>query len=162
MGSYTKTHPKRESEEMNDYNVQFDRLVRKWMSKGYQKQDAEDIAQDAIIKALEASDEEKARSYLDRAAEHVVIDRWRKSKGMTEVELEEHMEPESEEMEESAEHKEEVREMYRRINTRLTPENAAIMMAIAQGDTAEEIGWNMKMPVGTVRKRVYDGKEKLR
>ena len=39
---------------VDDYEAQFNRLVAKWIAKGKQPSDAEDLAQEAIMKSLEA------------------------------------------------------------------------------------------------------------
>ena len=147
---------------VDDYEAQFNRLVAKWIAKGKQPSDAEDLAQEAIMKSLEASAEDKARSYLDSAATSIEIDRYRKMKGVELVEMEEWHEPLTESLEAGIERSEALDEMYRRINTRLTPENSQIMLLVAQGDTMEEIGEQVGLSVSAVEARVHKSKEKLR
>ena len=148
--------------EYDDHEAMYTRLVAKWIARGKQPADAEDLAQEAILKSLEASREDKARAYLDRAAESIVIDQARKMKGVELVEMEEWMEPLSEPLEDALIRSEEMDEMYRRINTRLTPENSQIMLLVAQGDTMEEISASTGLSVSAVEARVYKSKEKLR
>ena len=148
--------------EYDNYDDMYKRLVAKWIAKGKQPADAEDIAQEAVLKSLEASREEKARAYLDRAAESIVIDQHRKMKGVELVEMEEWMEPLSEPLEEQLDRESENREMYALIRSELTPKNRAIMLMLVKGDTAEEIGWNMGMTAKAVERRIAESKTKLR
>ena len=148
--------------EYDEYGAMYKRLVAKWVAKGKQLADAEDIAQEAIMKALEASREDKARAYLDRAAESIVIDQYRKMKGVELVEMEEWMEPLSELLEEQEERESTTAELYKTLEEVLSPANHNIMIMVTKGDTAEEIGWSLGLSTKAVERRIAESKAKLR
>lgn len=164
MNDFTKEYDmeERSEPEYDDYGAMYKRLVAKWMAKGKQLADAEDIAQEAVMKSLEASQEDKARAYLDRAAESIVIDQARRMKGVELVEMEEWMEPLSEPLDEQVERESDNREMYGLIESCLTPENRDIMLMLVKGDRAEEIGWNIGLSTSAVEARIHQSKIKLR
>lgn len=151
---------------VDDYEGQFKRLVAKYVAKGHQVADAEDIAQEAVMKSLEASAEDKARSYLDQAANSVVVDKWRRMDGVEEVELEEWLEPYSETLEDQLvdeEEQDEVKgQLYELINTVLSPMNRDIMQLYTEERGIGEIAEAMGLSEGAVKNRIHESTEKMK
>src|SRR5881392_3782312 len=127
--------------------------------------DAQDLTQEAFIKALQRQDqlkdEQKAAHWLSRIATNTAIDFLRRSGRATFCEMEEAPESHSETPEELAlqgEHREYLEDGLRLLSPR---ERAALMLRDVEGLPAEEVAKRLNCSKATVRSHIANARTKF-
>jgi RNA polymerase sigma-70 factor, ECF subfamily len=128
--------------------------------------DAQDLTQEAFIKALQRQDqlkdEEKAAHWLSRIATNTAIDFLRRNGRTTFCELEYAPEEHSESPEQvllRSEHREYLEDGLRRLSAR---ERAALLLRDVEGLPAEEVARRLDCSKATVRSHIANARAKFR
>ena len=128
--------------------------------------DAQDLTQEAFIKALQRQeqlkDEQKAAHWLSRIATNTAIDFLRRHGRMTQCEIDVHTESSEESPEESllrSEHRDYLEDGLRLLTSR---ERAALVLRDVEGCTAEEVAKRLDCSKATVRSHIANARIKLR
>jgi RNA polymerase sigma-70 factor (ECF subfamily) len=147
------------SEHLRRIFVQIYRIVRN-------AADAQDLTQEAFIKALQhqdqLKDEQKAAHWLSRIATNTAIDFMRRSGRATFCEIEYAPESHSETPEElllRSEHHDYLEDGLRLLSPR---ERAALMLRDVEGLPAEEVARQLNCSKATVRSHIANGRTKFR
>ncbi len=147
------------SEHLRRIFVQIYRIVRN-------AADAQDLTQEAFIKALQhqdqLKDEQKAAHWLSRIATNTAIDFMRRSGRATFCEIEYAPESHSETPEElllRSEHRDYLEDGLRLLSPR---ERAAMMLRDVEGLPAEEVARQLNCSKATVRSHIANGRTKFR
>ncbi|MGO9256183.1 MAG: RNA polymerase sigma factor [Bryobacteraceae bacterium] len=128
--------------------------------------DAQDLTQEAFIKALQHQDQlkdgQKAAHWLSRIATNTAIDFLRRSGRATFCEIEEAPESPSESPEQAllrSEHRDYLEDGLRLLSAR---ERAALMLRDVEGLPAEEVAQRLNCSQATVRSHIANARTKLR
>jgi RNA polymerase sigma-70 factor (ECF subfamily) len=128
--------------------------------------DAQDLTQEAFIKALQRQeqlkDEEKASHWLSRIATNTAIDFLRRHGRVTHCEVDVHTESPDESPEDlllRSEHRDYLEDGLRLLTAR---ERAAIMLRDVEGCSAEEVAERLDCSKATVRSHIANARIKLR
>jgi RNA polymerase sigma-70 factor (ECF subfamily) len=128
--------------------------------------DAQDLTQEAFIKALQhqeqLKDEQKAAHWLSRIATNTAIDFLRRSSRATFCELDEAPESHAESPEQAllrGEHREYLQDGLRLLSPR---ERTALLLRDVEGLAAEEVAQHMNCSKATVRSHIANARTKLR
>jgi RNA polymerase sigma-70 factor (ECF subfamily) len=128
--------------------------------------DAQDLTQEAFIKALQhqdqLKDEQKAGHWLSRIATNTAIDFKRRSARATFCEIDEAPESHSESPEQAllrSEHREYLEDGLRLLSER---ERAALVLRDVEGLPAEEVAQHLNCSKATVRSHIANARTKLR
>ena len=128
--------------------------------------DAQDLTQEAFIKALQhqdqLKDEQKAAHWLSRIATNTAIDFLRRSGRATFCEIDEAPEHDSETPEQillRSEHRDYLEDGLRLLSPR---ERAALMLRDVEGLPAEEVAKRLNCSKATVRSHIANGRTKFR
>lgn len=128
--------------------------------------DAQDLTQEAFIKALQRQeqlkDEHKAAHWLSRIATNTAIDFLRRHARVAFCEVDVHTESQEESPEDSvlrSEHRDYLEDGLRLLTPR---ERAALMMRDVEGCTAEEVAKRLDCSKATVRSHIANARIKLR
>src|SRR5512140_2980386 len=128
--------------------------------------DAQDLTQEAFIKALQhkdqLKDEQKAAHWLSRIATNTAIDFLRRSGRATFCEIDEAPESHAESPEQMvlrSEHREYLQDGLRLLSPR---ERAALMLRDVEGLPAEEVAKRLDCSKATVRSHIANARTKLR
>ncbi len=147
------------SEHLRRIFVQIYRIVRN-------AADAQDLTQEAFIKALQhqdqLKDEQKAAHWLSRIATNTAIDFMRRSGRATFCEIEYAPESDTETPEEillRSEHRNYLEDGLRLLSPR---ERAALMLRDVEGLPAEEVAERLNCSKATVRSHIANGRTKFR
>ena len=147
------------SEHLRRIFVQIYRIVRN-------AADAQDLTQEAFIKALQhqdqLKDEQKAAHWLSRIATNTAIDFMRRSGRATFCEIDHTAESESETPEElllRSEQRNYLEDGLRLLSPR---ERAALMLRDVEGLPAEEVAKRLNCSKATVRSHIANGRTKFR
>ena len=147
------------SEHLRRIFVQIYRIVRN-------AADAQDLTQEAFIKALQhqdqLKDEQKAAHWLSRIATNTAIDFMRRSGRATFCEIEYAPESHSETPEQlvlRAEHRDYLEDGLRLLSPR---ERAALMLRDVEGLPADEVAKQLNCSKATVRSHIANGRTKFR
>jgi RNA polymerase sigma-70 factor (ECF subfamily) len=147
------------SEHLRRVFVQVYRIVRN-------AADAQDLTQEAFIKALQhqdqLKDEQKAAHWLSRIATNTAIDFMRRSGRASFCEIDEAPESHAETPEQillRSEHRNYLEDGLRLLSER---ERAALMLRDVEGLPAEEVARRMNCSKATVRSHIANGRTKFR
>ena len=128
--------------------------------------DAQDLTQEAFIKALQRQeqlkDEQKAAHWLSRIATNTAIDFLRRHGRMTQCEIDVHTESADESPEElllRSEHRDYLEDGLRLLTSR---ERAALVLRDVEGCSAEEVAQRLDCSKATVRSHIANARIKLR
>ncbi len=128
--------------------------------------DAQDLTQEAFIKALQRQeqlkDEEKATHWLSRIATNTAIDFLRRHGRVTHCEMDAHTESREESPEDlllRSEHRDYLEDGLRLLTER---ERAALMLRDVEGCSAEEVAKQLDCSKATVRSHIANARIKLR
>jgi RNA polymerase sigma-70 factor (ECF subfamily) len=147
------------SEHLRRIFVQIYRIVRN-------PDDAQDLTQEAFIKALQhkeqLKDEQKAAHWLSRIATNTAIDFLRRNSRATFCEIDEAPESHTESPEQSllrGEHRQYLEDGLRLLSPR---ERTALLLRDVEGLSAEEVAQHMNCSKATVRSHIANARTKLR
>jgi RNA polymerase sigma-70 factor (ECF subfamily) len=147
------------SEHLRRIFVQIYRIVRN-------AADAQDLTQEAFIKALQhqdqLKDEQKAAHWLSRIATNTAIDFMRRNGRATFCEIDDAPQSHSETPEQlllRSEHREYLEDGLRLLSER---ERAALMLRDVEGLPAEEVAKRLNCSKATVRSHIANGRTKFR
>jgi len=128
--------------------------------------DAQDLTQEAFIKALQRQeqlkDEQKAAHWLSRIATNTAIDFLRRHGRMAQCEIDVHTESAEESPEElllRSEHRDYLEDGLRLLTSR---ERAALVLRDVEGCSAEEVAKRLDCSKATVRSHIANARIKLR
>ena len=128
--------------------------------------DAQDLTQEAFIKALQRQeqlkDEQKAAHWLSRIATNTAIDFLRRHGRMTQCEIDVHTESADESPEElllRSEHRDYLEDGLRLLTSR---ERAALVLRDVEGCSAEDVAKRLDCSKATVRSHIANARIKLR
>lgn len=128
--------------------------------------DAQDLTQEAFIKALQhqeqLKDEQKAAHWLSRIATNTAIDFLRRSSRATFCEIDEAPESHAESPEQAllrGEHREYLQDGLRLLSPR---ERTALLLRDVEGLAAEEVAQHMNCSKATVRSHIANARTKMR
>ena len=156
------------SAELQDRFVQenLQRIFRQIYRMVGNVHDAQDLTQEAFIKALQRQDqlkdEQKAAHWLSRIATNTAIDFLRRSSRATFCEIDEAPESHAESPEQAllrSEHREYLEDGLRLLSPR---ERTALLLRDVEGLPAEEVARHMNCSKATVRSHIANARTKLR
>jgi RNA polymerase sigma-70 factor (ECF subfamily) len=129
-----------------------------------QREDAEDVAQDALAKAYRSfhqlRDRGRFRAWLVRMTFRMALDRQRSNKRRTT--REDNVEPPPVSSVDAVEANERAAHLWRAIDGLSEKLRVVIVLAGIQGHDIKEVAALLELPEGTVKSRLFDARQKLK